>query len=366
MPTTDKEPRIADTAGFYGLDFSLVYDSTTGCLSRTDGQSTLPGQPWASLSNNELLDYIRKNHKPSDPDSMAVTPLHTWKYQHSVTEHPNLHLVTSHDGHTVHLKPIPVYMLSAEFWRWFAAASGDHNRETYKAALGFMRTWSLLIRYPADFYIAAPMCTGLIPRTVTPLVPNHSGPMPWLQSGEVDVTFEAFVGFISQFAHTRASDEDVAPRYAYGELKLAPNAVSRTLFLKPGEDKNDHVERNKTEKQKETKKKEKKETNKEDEETQKLIVTYWLASLTFLQISLFCYIVPWYWEAAASWAMVGLGAYGVVLGCWALVSLYFICVRTFDMCRREKTKAAETQEDLPDDEETGENKQLLDDEGNIV
>ncbi|KAK8030461.1 hypothetical protein PG990_000195 [Apiospora arundinis] len=363
MPTTDKEPRIADTAGFYGLDFSLVYDSTTGCLSRRDGQSTLPGQPWASLSNNELLDYIHKNHKvsslerlrpdvqfPSDPDSMAITPLHAWKYQHSVTEHPNLHLVTSHDGHTVHLKPIPVYMLSAEFWRWFAAASGDHNRETYKAALGFMRTWSLLIRYPADFYIAAPMCTGLIPRT----------------SGEVDVTFEAFVGFISQFAHTRASDEDVAPRYAYGELKLAPNAVSRTLFLKPDEDKNDHVERNKTEKQKETKKKEKTETNKEDEEAQKLFLKRWLVSLTFLQSSLFCYIAPWLWETASGWGRVGLGMDGVVLGGWALVSLYFICARTFDMCRREKTKAAETQEELPDGEETGEKKQLLDDEGNIV
>lgn len=51
---------------FYGLDFSLVYDPTTGCLSRRDGLPMLPGQPWASLSSNdELLSNVQRDHKVS-------------------------------------------------------------------------------------------------------------------------------------------------------------------------------------------------------------------------------------------------------------------------------------------------------------
>lgn len=44
----------------------LTYDPSTATLSRRDGRSYLPSQPWISLSNDELVPFIAKSHKISD------------------------------------------------------------------------------------------------------------------------------------------------------------------------------------------------------------------------------------------------------------------------------------------------------------
>ncbi|KAK8101802.1 hypothetical protein PG999_012176 [Apiospora kogelbergensis] len=212
---------------FYGLDFSLVYDPTTGCLSRRDGLPMLPGQPWASLSSNdELLSNVERDHKvsslerlkssmyiPSTPNSKAVTPLHAYDCI-IATQHPDLHLTLT--GNSVYLKPIPVYMLCVDFWHWLAVAPNDKNQATYKAAMGFMRTYCLLIRYASDFRKAA-LIHELIPRDL-----------------KVKITYESFVGFISQFANV--PDSDVAPRYTHGELALRSFVSPHRLFLEAPEE----------------------------------------------------------------------------------------------------------------------------------
>ncbi|KAK8110330.1 uncharacterized protein PG998_006787 [Apiospora kogelbergensis] len=151
--------------------------------------------------------------QPSTPNSKAVTPLHAYDCI-IATQHPDLHLTLT--GNSVYLKPIPVYMLCVDFWRWLAVAPNDKNQATYKAAMGFMRTYCLLIRYASDFRKAA-LIHELIPRDL-----------------KVKITYESFVGFISQFANV--PDSDVAPRYTHGELALRSFVSPHRLFLEAPEE----------------------------------------------------------------------------------------------------------------------------------
>ena len=151
--------------------------------------------------------------QPLTPNSKAVTPLHAYDYI-IATQHPDLHLTLT--GNSVYLKPIPVYMLYVDFWRWLAVAPNDKNQATYKAAMGFMRTYCLLVRYASDFRKAA-LIHELIPRDL-----------------KVKITYESFVGFISQFANV--PDSDVAPRYTHGELALRSFVSPHRLFLEAPEE----------------------------------------------------------------------------------------------------------------------------------
>lgn len=74
--------------------------------------------------------------------------------------------------------------------------------ETWRAAAGFMRTYSYLIRYEVDFRKAVEPELQLIP---------HG-------DGKSAITFEKFVEFIAPFV--TLDDDSVSPRYQYGELRL--------------------------------------------------------------------------------------------------------------------------------------------------
>ncbi|KAK8017409.1 hypothetical protein PG993_013735 [Apiospora rasikravindrae] len=220
-------------------------------------------EPWISLSKGDFLDYVRRKHRvsslqqlecmnPSEPNSQTVAPLNVY-YQASLLngrpegscagcsdrgprpgcdgphthiirqiqarDLPDTHLGESHHelfpGLVLYLQSIPPYMLSPVFWSWLAA-SGDE--ETYASARGFMRTWTLLVQTEKDFDLATSGRWGnVIPRKViTPTAFEASGTDA--DTAE-EFTFESFMGFVSQFAHDRLPDSDVAPRYTYGELK---------------------------------------------------------------------------------------------------------------------------------------------------
>jgi hypothetical protein len=126
----------------------------------------------------------------------------------SVTEYPGLHLVWYYDK--IFIKPIPPYLLCGAFWEYIEEA----DKEVWKAAAGFMRTYCYLIQYEIDFRIATSFDLPLISR----------------EEGQDPITYEEFVKFIDQFKHL--DDEAVAPRYAYGALRLTGlNHLSR-LFLR--------------------------------------------------------------------------------------------------------------------------------------
>ncbi|KAK7910747.1 hypothetical protein PG985_013228 [Apiospora marii] len=235
----------------YGLDRSLVYHPTTGNLSRRDQQSKLPGQPWVSLSPNDaLLAYIQRNDGASSLEwlqrkvgsllNRKIVPLHAIGRIH-LTEHPDLHLARWFRDNSIYLKPIPVYMFSTAFWAWLAAA----DTQTHAAALGFMRTYSHLICYEADFRLATELC--LIPRIppatkATKTTNDDNWTTYWDGDGSSSgsgcrMTYEDFVEFIIQFSPAHVPNSLVAPRYWYGELGLYHiySDYPRRMFSEPRE-----------------------------------------------------------------------------------------------------------------------------------
>ena len=125
-------------------------------------------------------------------------------------ENPQLHLVWYYDR--IFVKPIPKYLLSQAF-RQYLDTQPFQLRE---AALGFMRTYSYLIRYEADFRVAQEK--GLIPKS------------EGSSTGSRETTFETFAELITWF--DRLSDDCVAPRYSYGELRLTRLNFYSRIFLR--------------------------------------------------------------------------------------------------------------------------------------
>ena len=99
----------------------------------------------------------------------------------------------------IFIKPIPPYLLSHAFWRYIE----ENDQELVMAAKGFLRSYTYLIRYEADFRRAQSCELGLIPKG----------------DGEHEITFERFAAFIAPFA--KLDDTQVCPRYEYGELRLS-------------------------------------------------------------------------------------------------------------------------------------------------
>lgn len=73
----------------------------------------------------------------------------------------------------------------------------------WRAAIGFLRTYSYLIKYEIDFRKAQSTELGLIPT----------------DDGENPITYERFAQFIAPFAEI--DDNRVTPRYQYGEIRLS-------------------------------------------------------------------------------------------------------------------------------------------------
>ena len=123
-----------------------------------------------------------------------------------MTENPQLHLVWFYDR--IFIKPIPRYLLSHAFWEYLQT-----REELCQAATGFLRTYSYLIRYDADFRLAASDTLSLIPA----------------DDGEESITYERFTKFIRPFS--MLEDNSVSPRYHYGELRLTRLNMCSRLFL---------------------------------------------------------------------------------------------------------------------------------------
>lgn len=121
---------------------------------------------------------------------------------------PNLHLVWHFSR--VFIKPIPPYMFSQAFWTYVH----QHSTDEKDLSAGFMRSYSYLIRYPSDFEKAV----------TEHLIPSEDN------NGE-KITFERFARFVAPFAELE--DDQVSPRYHYGELRLTRlNVCARFLLGK--------------------------------------------------------------------------------------------------------------------------------------
>ena len=207
--------------------------------SSENGQ--LPGQPRISLGPfpEPLYQYLEEDLCTRELDLIAskiwvmatrsfdnVSPLHHQKLKGRrivITERPKLHLLWIDDQ--VFLKPLPLYLLSYDFWQDYLIPSSSaaslnqkphevfySERDAQKqilttSALGFLRTYRYLIQYKSDFDIA--VAEGLVPASMT---------------------FDSFCRFSSRFE--AICDADVNPRYSYGELRLGRLNLWCKIFLR--------------------------------------------------------------------------------------------------------------------------------------
>jgi len=144
----------------------------------------LPSEPTVSLQPHILTAYLSKELLTPDlnqmrpylwlvgtQDSNHITPLHEQLVKGRsifITERAELHCTWIYDR--VFLKPIPAYLLSWRFWQHFLVSENSaipsvERKAVCGAALGFLRTYSCLLRHESDFRIA--VSNYLIPGSMT-------------------------------------------------------------------------------------------------------------------------------------------------------------------------------------------------------
>lgn len=190
----------------------------------------LPGQPRMRLDkpmrsmNGEkepLLEYLARCHNTTVLDDLLpfmryifvqtpsykhIMPLHhqtSHAREIKVTENPGLHLVWYYEF--IFIKPMPAYFYSRAFWDYLQTADAD----LYKACLGFMRSYYMLIQYDLDFKQALKLH----------LIPN--------KGDDTSPSYEEWCEFIQPFS--QVGDDHVNRRYHYGELRLT--RINRAALL---------------------------------------------------------------------------------------------------------------------------------------
>jgi hypothetical protein len=196
-------------------------------LGRTDGSSgnALPGHPFIELEVDTIHSHLQSTILTpkldklaphlwlvSTPSSSAVSPLHKQRILGRdiiITDTADLHLVWYHSK--IFLKPLPSYLLSHAFWEYVflhnrKLETPERNDKLFRAAVGFVRTYTHLIQSETDFRIA--LSHGLLPETTT---------------------IQRFVTFSRCFKHL--PDSLASPRFHFGELRLTRLNFWAPIFL---------------------------------------------------------------------------------------------------------------------------------------
>ncbi|KAK0703407.1 hypothetical protein B0T26DRAFT_731201 [Lasiosphaeria miniovina] len=203
-PNTD---RLSPYDGVSIQNGSSEPENAAGSITHVPGDpsiSLLPDNVYNYLSHHletVLLDELyEKLWIVAKKSSRNIDPLHTQKVKgRSIvpTEDPRLHLTWHPDR--IYIKPIPVFLLNYEFWTTYLQPSTQNSSSGFDSsiAVGFLRSYALLVPHRLDFMLAKE--AYLIPDDVS----------DWLQWSK----------FITHFRHL--SDESVARRYHYGQLRIS-------------------------------------------------------------------------------------------------------------------------------------------------
>lgn len=164
-------------------------------------------QEWDDYINSDLQSKILDEMLPylwlvARKSGAHIDPLHVQLAKGRaiiIAEDPKLHLVWYYG--TVYVKPLPDYLLNHAIWQKHLpepipqAEDTRPRHDQTRAALGFLRSYSFLIRHESDFIIA--QRNNLLPKYVS---------------------FLRFQQFIRPFRSI--CDDQVAHRYQYGQLRL--------------------------------------------------------------------------------------------------------------------------------------------------
>ena len=155
---------------------------------------------------NDLCPYLWLVAKKSGDHIDALHKHCIQDRKITIAEDPALHLIWYYG--ILYLKPIPQCLLNHAFWKDYLLpskleCSGDQqayatvsNSHLCRSALGYLRSYSFLIRHESDYLIA--QRADLIPE---------------------DITYQEFRRFI--FPFRSIPDEAVSPRYHFGQLRLS-------------------------------------------------------------------------------------------------------------------------------------------------
>ncbi len=154
---------------------------------------------------NELYPHLWLVAKKSGDHIDALHMQLIKKRQVVIAEDSALHLIWYFE--TLYLKPIPQCLFDHAFWERYLlpaklecpgvqqAFDSGSNSHICRTALGYLRSYSFLVRHESDFLIA--QRTDLIPK---------------------DISYQDFRRFILPFRSI--PDEAVSPRYHFGQLRL--------------------------------------------------------------------------------------------------------------------------------------------------
>jgi len=194
-------------------------------LERTDAPKPhmLPGHPLQPLQSDSLLTFLLQDLETpklnrlaphlwlvATPSSSSISPLNHQivRGRHiTLTEKADLHLIWIRDR--IFIKPIPIYLLSHDFWVFYFSHSSTlspSKRILLESSLGFLRSYFYLIKHESDFRLA---------------LENHLIPPA--------TSFEAYCKFIGNFALLQ--DNLVSPRFRFGELRLTRLNFWSKVFL---------------------------------------------------------------------------------------------------------------------------------------
>ncbi|KAH0829765.1 hypothetical protein AYO21_06752 [Fonsecaea monophora] len=200
--------------------------STT--IDTTTEKTYLPGQPYIGLGDPRIGSYLESELVTRDLNKLAP---HLWLVakqdsshisslthqivrgrQIIITEKPELHLVWIYNR--VYIKPIPRYLLSHAFWKFYlidkhSPVPEPLRQDITRAALGFLRSYRYLVQHKSDFVLATDDKVRLLPKGT-----RHSD----------------FIRFIRRFE--QMTDTDVSPRYEFGELRLTRLNFWTKIFLR--------------------------------------------------------------------------------------------------------------------------------------
>jgi hypothetical protein len=216
-PISSRQPQlISDDVLSQHWEDSLPIDSFSHSdYRRNQAISSFLGAELETPVLDELHQYL---HLVASPSYDNIDAFHQQRIKHRTivpAEDPGLHLVWSYD--TIFVKPIPLFLLNSTTWRQFllppldnkvedaqSGAATPTNRGTYavaslsvqcKAALGFLRSYALLIRHESDFIIA--QTANLVPK---------------------GISYSQLQAFLKPFLSIPAAS--VTPRYHYGQIRL--------------------------------------------------------------------------------------------------------------------------------------------------
>lgn len=205
--------------GFISSDPALDLTGLLPASTRTADQTIVcPGDDMHSFLQKDLCvdrlnkidSYLWLAGRPMPPRPLNYQVASSREI--TTDDRIDMHLVWE-STQKVHIKPIPRYLFSSQFWEKYLACKeqiGDGQRDRdahepdrkeniYKCALGFLSSYIALIQFESDLAIA---------RT------HHLLPS--------EVTWKEWVSLVHQLLENGATDpQNINSRYLYGELRLS-------------------------------------------------------------------------------------------------------------------------------------------------